>query len=60
MMVVTHGVAEAQECTRAAPGGSKPSFAIEKKMRGCAIIITSITDDRPAMAPISTSVSSQR
>ncbi len=59
MMVVTQGVPK-RGCTRAAPGGNKPSCAIEKKMRGCPIIITSITDESPAMAPISTSVSSQR
>ncbi len=58
MIVVTQGVPK-RGCTRAAPGGKRPSIAIEKKMRGCPSIITSITDDRPAMAPISTNVTSQ-
>ena len=58
MIVVTQGVPK-RGCTRAAPGGNRPSTAMEKKMRGCPIIITSITDDRPAMAPISTNVTSQ-
>ena len=34
--------------------GNRPSTAIEKKMRGWPINITSITEVRPAMAPIST------
>ena len=34
-----------------AHAGSRPSFAIAKKMRGCAIICTMIVDDSPAIAP---------
>ena len=33
---------------------------MEKNTRGCPISITTITDDRPAMAPSSTAASNQR
>ena len=36
---------------RPAHGGSRPSFAIDMKMRGCASIMTTMTELRPAMAP---------
>ena len=40
---------------RDAHAGSRPSFAMAMKMRGCASIITSITELRPASAPTVTS-----
>ena len=58
MIVVMYGVPK-RGCTFAAIGGKRPSLAMAKKMRGCPRSITSMTDDRPAMAPISTAVASQ-
>ena len=40
-------------------GGSRPSRPMIMKMRGCAMTMTRITDDRPISAPISTSQRSQ-
>jgi len=39
-------------CNLAKPWGRRPSLAMEKKIRGWPIIITRMTELRPAMAPI--------
>ena len=52
-IVVTYGVPNFG-CTLPNTGGSKPSRAIEKKMRGWPMSITSTTDASPKIAPIST------
>ena len=58
MMVVMCGVPK-RGWIFAATGGKRPSCAIEKKMRGWPRSMTSMTDERPAMAPTSTANSSQ-
>ena len=50
MMVVMCGVWN-RGWIRPAHAGSRPSCAIDMKMRGCATICTMIVDDSPAMAP---------
>ena len=51
MIVVTCGVLEARMNARRPTRGSRPSCAIDMKMRGCATICTMIVDDSPAIAP---------
>ena len=38
-------------CTCRNSGGSRPSRAMAKKMRACAMVITSMTEVMPAIAP---------
>ena len=58
MMVVIYGVLK-RLCTLEKDFGKSPSFDIAKKMRGCPISRTSITELKPAMAPIFTNIRNQ-
>ena len=58
MMVVMWGVPK-RGWILVATLGNRPSIAIEKKMRGWPSNMTSMTEVRPAMAPISTAKVSQ-
>ena len=51
MRVLTYGVLK-RECTFENTGGNSPSFDIEKKILGCPISITSMTELKPAIAAI--------